>query len=86
MVKNVESPDSPIQVFTRNLNMECFESAVSANFVSYAPTFFSVSVQKSDIQFYYIQTQTPQYPPMSIDNFTNDDAGVNFFTGLETLT
>ena len=25
-------------------------------------------------------------PPMSINNFTNDDAGVNFYTGLETLT
>ena len=23
---------------------------------------------------------------MSINNFTNDDAGVNFYTGLETLT
>ena len=42
-LENVESPaliDSPKQVFTRHLNMECFESAVSANFVSYAPTFF----------------------------------------------
>ena len=27
-------------VFTRHLNMECFESAVPANIVSYAPTFF----------------------------------------------
>ena len=82
----MESPDSPIQVFTRHLNMECFESAIPANFVSYAPTFFSVSVQKSLIQFYNVQTHTPQYTPKSINNFTNDDAGVNFYTGLETLT
>ena len=34
--------DSPIQVFTRHLNMECFESAVPANFVSYAPTIFYI--------------------------------------------
>ena len=25
-------------------------------------------------------------PPMSIDNFTNDDGGVNFYTWLKTLT
>ena len=31
----------PQQVFTRHLNMECLELAVPANFVSYAPTFFS---------------------------------------------
>ena len=28
------------RLFTRLLNMECFESAVPANFISYAPTFF----------------------------------------------
>ena len=41
--ENVDSPaliDSLTQVFPRNLNMECFESAVLANFVSYVPTFF----------------------------------------------
>ena len=32
-----------------------------------------VPVQKSDIQFYNVQTQTPQYPPTSINNFTNDE-------------
>ena len=33
--------DSPLlMVFTRHLNMECFESPVPANFVSYAPIFF----------------------------------------------
>ena len=66
--------------------MECFESAIPANFVSYAPTFFWVSVQKSLIQFYNVQTHTPQYTPKSINNLTNDDAGVNFYTGLETHT
>ncbi|XP_062610837.1 uncharacterized protein LOC134272644 [Saccostrea cucullata] len=45
-----------------------------------------VTVQKSDVKFFDVQTQTPRYPPMSIENFTNDDAGVNFYTGLETLT
>ena len=28
------------KVFTRHLNMECFKSAVTAIFLSYAPTFF----------------------------------------------
>ena len=28
------------KVFTRHLNVECFESAVPAIFLSYAPTFF----------------------------------------------
>ena len=32
---------SPIYVFTRHINMECFEFAVHAKFVSYAPTFFN---------------------------------------------
>ena len=30
------------KVFTRHLDMECFESAVPAIFLSYAPTFFDV--------------------------------------------
>ena len=32
-------------MFTRHLNMECFELAIPANFVSYAPTFLSQSVR-----------------------------------------
>ena len=31
-----------INVFTRHLNMECFESAVPAIFLSYAPTFLKM--------------------------------------------
>ena len=41
--ENLVSPKQLIhlyQVFTRHLNMECFELAVPADFVSYAPTFF----------------------------------------------
>ena len=30
----------PVQGVTRHLNMECFESAVPAIFLSYVPTFF----------------------------------------------
>ena len=34
-----QAADSSLLGFTRHLNMECFESAVPTNFVSYAPTF-----------------------------------------------
>ena len=30
-----------VELFTRHLNMDCFESMVPANFVSYAPIFFA---------------------------------------------
>lgn len=30
-----------------------------------------------------LSTQTPSYPMFSIDNFIHDDAGINFYTGLE---
>ena len=41
MVRKVEL-NLPIRDFTRHLKMECFESAVPANFASYALTFFDV--------------------------------------------
>ena len=40
------TPDYLYKVFTRHLNMECFESAVPAIFLSYAPTFFEDTVSK----------------------------------------
>ncbi|XP_061196585.1 uncharacterized protein LOC133204857 [Saccostrea echinata] len=40
---------------------------------------------ETNLYFQNVETQTPKHPPMSIDNFTNDDAGVHFYTGLETL-
>ena len=33
-----------------------------------------------------VETQTPSSPLMSINNFHKDDAGVNFYTGLESIT
>ncbi|XP_062578650.1 uncharacterized protein LOC134240580 [Saccostrea cucullata] len=33
-----------------------------------------------------VGTQTPTFPPMCIDNFEKDDAGIHFYTGLETIS
>ena len=38
----------PIQSVSRHLNMECFESAVPAIFLSYAPTFFKKNLLKTE--------------------------------------
>ena len=72
-------------IYTSSDDLQVSEEIVSSSTQILADE-IQVPVQKSDIQFYNVQTQTPQYPPMSINNFTNDDAGVNFYTGLETLT
>jgi hypothetical protein len=45
-----------------------------------------IPVQEPASQFYDVHTQTPRYPPMSIDNFINDDAGVNFYTGYNLIS
>lgn len=40
---------------------------------------------REDQKFYLnVETQTPTLPPMCIDNFEKDDAGIHFYTGLET--
>lgn len=40
---------------------------------------------REEQKFYLnVETQTPTLSPMCIDNFENDDAGIHFYTGLET--
>jgi hypothetical protein len=33
-----------------------------------------------------VETQTPTFPPMCIDNFEKDDAGIHFYTDLEIIS
>ena len=59
----------PIQVFTRHLNMECFESAIPVIFLSYPPTFFHESFLSKVISVMDTQRQKCFYsigPTMSV--------------------
>ena len=52
------------KVFTRHLNVECFESAFPAIFLSYAPTFFGLQHSVlSGIQVCSKERQIPFYNP-----------------------
>ena len=68
-------------IYTSSDDLQVSEEIVSSSTQILADE-IQVPVQKSDIQFYNVHTQTHQYPLMSIDNFTN----WTLHTGLETLT
>lgn len=86
--KNIESNDEPctpllLPTSVPNFERETFTGQI--DFDSKATKNVMADEKEQKICF-DVATQTPPLPIMSIDNFENDDAGVNFYTGLETFS
>lgn len=74
---NVTSPLSVSNIETETITVETnFDSRATENMVD----------KKEQKTHFHVGSQTLPLPIMSIDNFENDDAGIDFYTGLETFS
>lgn len=86
--KNIESNDEPCTPLLLPTSVPNFERETFTGQIDFDSkvTKNVMADEKEQKICFDVATQTPPLPIMSIDNFENDDAGVNFYTGLETFS